>query len=84
MFRFQTQCPVCFNVVDNWSARCPRCRYHPDSCNRDSCSRAQDDVAMIARYGSFPPDDAGGADAAPGSWRRLLPVWLGGTTRGSA
>ena len=79
MFEFQTHCPVCFTAVADWSARCPKCRYHPDSYNR-----AQDDVAMVARYRSFPPEAAEGADAAGNSWRRFLPVWLGGTTRASA
>jgi hypothetical protein len=78
MFKFQIQCPVCFTAVADWSARCPKCRYHPDSYNR-----AQDDVAMVARYDSYPPELAG-TDAAGNSWRRFLPIWLGGTTRASA
>jgi hypothetical protein len=86
MFKFQTQCPVCFSAVADWTARCPKCRYHPDSYNQDLHTRAQDDVAMIARYRGFAPDateGAEGADTTGGSWRRFLPAWLGGTTRAS-
>src|SRR5207244_8258196 len=62
MFNFQTQCPVCFTAVADWTSRCPKCRYHPDSYNR-----AQDDVAMIARYHPVSgPSELAGAEG--GSW----------------
>jgi predicted amidophosphoribosyltransferase len=64
MFNFQTLCPVCLTDVTSWASRCPKCHYHPDSYNR-----AQDDVALIARY-----------RANDGAWRRHLPTWLGGAT----
>jgi hypothetical protein len=70
MLTFRTQCPVCFTDVANWGSRCPKCHYHPDSYNR-----AQDDVAMVARYGNA-PQSAASTNGAP--WRRFLPSWLGG------
>ena len=66
MFTFRNFCPVCLESVTDWSVRCPRCHYHPDSYNR-----AQDDVALVARYRA-PASDAR-------RWRRLLPAWLGGS-----
>jgi predicted amidophosphoribosyltransferase len=68
MFNFRTLCPVCFTDVANWASRCPKCHYHPDSYNR-----AQDDVALIARYRTH-----------DGAWRRHLPTWLGGATSRNA
>jgi hypothetical protein len=68
MFNFRTLCPVCFTDVTSWASRCPKCHYHPDSYNR-----AQDDVALIARYH---------APSWDGAWRRYLPTWLGGATAG--
>ncbi len=65
MFNFRNFCPVCLESVTDWSTRCPRCHYHPDSYNR-----AQDDVALVARYRL--PDNDGRR------WRRFLPAWLGG------
>ena len=64
-------CPVCLEPVTDWSARCPRCRYHPDSC--DSYNRAQEDVALVARYRAPSPE------SRTNRWRRLLPAWLGGS-----
>ena len=65
MFNFRNFCPVCLEPVTDWSTRCPRCHYHPDSYNR-----AQDDVALIARYRLLDNDGR--------RWRRFLPAWLGG------
>jgi hypothetical protein len=72
MFDLRLLCPVCFTSVSNWSCRCPKCHYHPDGHNRDSHSRAQEDVALIARSRPTSGED--------GAWRRFLPTWLGGST----
>ena len=69
MFTFHRQCPVCLTRVTDWSTRCPKCRYHPD-CDHHPYNRAQDDVAMVARYRpAVPPADHT-------AWRRLVPTWL--------
>ena len=69
MFSTRNECPVCHTAVTDWAARCPKCRYHPD-CDPQPYNRAQDDVALIARYGS----DRKPSPAAPvGEWRRRLP-----------
>ena len=74
MFTLRTECPVCFTPVTDWSCCCPKCRYHPDSYNR-----AQDDVALVARFYPWPRDPAPAAPTGGAAgWRRLLPTWLGG------
>ena len=75
------ECPACQATLADWSARCPRCRYHPDCDDRDCYNRAQDDVALLLRYDAAPRIRPG---AAPGreqagreySWRRFLPAAL--------
>ncbi len=79
MFTFRTNCPVCFTEVTDWDNRCPKCRYHPDSYNR-----AQDDVALVARYGCPPHCDQTTSPSDGRTWRRFLPTWLGGATGASA
>ena len=74
MFTMHRQCPVCHTAVTDWSARCPKCRYHPDCDDRDCYNRAQDDVALLVRCHS-PASARGNPDARP-SWRRFLPEWL--------
>ena len=68
MFSQRPACPVCSTLVADWSARCPRCGYHPDCYNR-----ALDDVALVARYRR--PAPVAPADGRSG-WRRLLPARL--------
>ena len=70
MSTHRDECPVCHTEVSDWSSRCPRCRYHPDCDNRDCYNRAQDDVALIARY----PGLRASQETRP--WRRLLPALL--------
>ena len=74
MLTFRTVCPLCLTSVNDWTARWPKCHYHPDHYNR-----AQDDVALIARYRTphHHESPAGAADAS--TWRRFLPAWLGGS-----
>jgi hypothetical protein len=76
MFDLDTECPVCSTPVTDWSCCCPKCRYHPDSYNR-----AQDDVALIARF--RPWDDAPPPGGAPKGWWRVFSSWLGGTQAGA-
>jgi hypothetical protein len=71
MFTHRDECPVCRTEVSDWSSRCPKCRYHPDCDDRDCYNRAQDDVALIARY----PVKPRGSHARH-SWRQLLPSLL--------
>ena len=74
MFTFHRQCPVCLTRVTDWSTRCPKCRYHPD-CDPRPYNRAQDDVAMVARY--RPPFRVTSQNVATeGAWRRLVSTWL--------
>jgi hypothetical protein len=75
MFSFPRECPVCSTRVTDWSTRCAKCRYHPD-CDRRPYNRAQDDVAMVARYRR--PTRAASHDtvATGGAWRRLVWTWL--------
>ena len=82
MFSFRSECPrecpVCSARVTDWSTRCPKCRYHPD-CDPRPYHRAQDDVAMIARYRPVKsPTVRVQARGAGSDWRRLLPPWLRG------
>jgi hypothetical protein len=74
MFSFRQECPVCSTRVTDWSARCPKCRYHPD-CDPRPYNRAQDDVAMIVRY-PRPQRHASHNVAGDGGWRRLVSAWL--------
>ena len=69
------QCPVCHAPVTDWSARCPKCRYHPDCDDRDCYNRAQDDVALIVRSHARHDPRGRNATAAP-AWRRFVPEWL--------
>lgn len=77
MFTTNRQCPVCHTAVTDWSARCPRCRYHLDCDDRDCYNRAQDDVALLVRCHARPVRAAarGHGDEAQ-TWRRFLPEWL--------
>ena len=75
MFTPRTECPLCHTPVNDWSSRCPRCRYHPDCDDRDCYNRAQDDVALIARYPGAHPA-AGGTTSSDEGWRRFVPAWL--------
>ena len=76
MFDFRQECPVCSTRVTDWSARCPKCRFHPD-CDPQPYNRAQDDVAMVARYRRPSRAVASHNLADQGSgWRRLLSTWL--------
>ena len=79
MFTPRIECPLCHTPVNDWSSRCPRCRYHPDCDTRDCYNRAQDDVAMIARFPAAqqPAAAPGAAPAGPDEgWRRFVPAWL--------
>ena len=79
MFTTSEQCPLCHATVTDWSARCPKCRYHPDCDDRDCYNRAQDDVALLARYSTTEraaPAAPRAATADGHSWRRLVPGWL--------
>lgn len=73
-FTTHRQCPVCHTVVTDWSARCSKCRYHPDCDDRDCYNRAQDDVALLVRCHA-PPAPRGTPDEGH-SWRRFLPEWF--------
>jgi hypothetical protein len=79
MFSFRRECPVCSTSVTDWSTRCPKCRYHPD-CDPQPYNRAQDDVAMLVRYGRAESPRTP-VVALPGEgrgWRRIVPAWLRG------
>lgn len=73
MFSSRQECPVCSTRVTDWSARCPKCRYHPD-CDPQPYNRAQDDVAMIARYPRLPHEPSHVGNGS--TWRRLVSTWL--------
>ena len=71
------ECPTCHATLTDWSARCPRCRYHPDCDDRDCYNRAQDDVALLLRYDAAPRTRPPAATAGLGhAWRRFLPATL--------
>jgi hypothetical protein len=70
------ECPACRATLTDWSARCPKCRYHPDCDDRDCYNRAQDDVAMLLRYDAAPRVRRAPATGLGHAWRRLLPAAL--------
>ena len=77
----RVQCPSCRATLTDWSARCPRCRYHPDCDDRDCYNRAQDDVALLLRLDAAPRSrpavsDGRGPAGCDHSWRRFLPAPL--------
>lgn len=69
----RVECPACHATLTDWSARCPKCRYHPDCDDRDCYNRAQDDVALMLRSHVAPEPPPAGAPASGHSWRRFLP-----------
>lgn len=78
MFTARHECPNCNTTVTDWSARCPKCRFHPDS-DREYFNRAQHDVALIARYRTESKSQRARATATTNErqeWRRFLPTWL--------
>ena len=74
MFTHTQQCPHCNATVTDWSARCPKCRYHPDCDDRDCYNRAEDDVAILARYVTT-ANEPNEPTSVGRAWRRLLPAW---------
>ena len=69
------QCPACHATLTDWSARCPKCRYHPDCDDRDWYNRAQDDVAFVFRCHTTASPEASAAQAS--AWRRFFSAIFG-------